>query len=363
MNDPLNNIREEYPYLDTTTYLNTASSGLMSKHVLEYRRHYDQEYFEKGFSFRKKCLDEAYALKQLIGSTFHCGAERIGLLPNFSWGMNALAESLADGRKVLLVHDDYPSLTLPFASRNFQSFYVPAHPLNEDTIVHAIEEIKPEIWAVSNTQWKDGAHIPVKVFKNIKTRFPDLLIIADATQYLGTQPFHFDDSGIDFLLTSGYKWLLSGFGNGFVMTSQNLDKHWKLKVTGNNTLMDRFFTGRNHPGQDWEPGHLDMLNFGSMNIALQQLNEIGLVRIERKISKLSMSLKTGLVSMGFLSSGSLHDNIHRNILQIPGSLEWVKELEKNGIEVAFRDGIRISFHFYNTVGEIQRLLKALQWLV
>ncbi|HMQ06440.1 MAG TPA: aminotransferase class V-fold PLP-dependent enzyme [Saprospiraceae bacterium] len=363
MNDPLIQIREEFPALKNNTYLNTASSGLLSKKVLEYRRQYDQEYFEKGFSFRKKCLDEAYALKQLIGSTFHCGAEHIGLLPNFSWGMNALAESLSDGRKVLLVHDDYPSLTLPFESRNFQCFYMPTHPLNEETIVHAIEENKPDIWAVSNTQWKDGAHIPAKVFKNIKNRFPGLFIIADATQYLGTQPFHFDESGIDILLTSGYKWMLSGFGNGFVMTSQNLDKQWKLKIKGNNTLMDRFFTGRNHPGQDWEPGHLDMLNFGSMKTALQQLNEIGLDRIEKKINKLSITLKTGLVSMGFLSAGLLHDHMHRNILQIPGSWEWVKELNKNDIEVAYRDGIRISFHFYNTPDEIQRFLKALQWMV
>ncbi len=361
--DQLDQIRGEFPVLKQKTYLNTASAGLLSQRVLDYRREYDSKYFNNGFDFRNKCLEETFGIKQTISRIFHCPPERIGLIPNFSWGMNGLAESLPQPSHVLLIDDDYPSLTLPFETRNFKTTYINAHFQNEISLLEEIEKINPDIFAVSNIQWKDGRCIPASTFKKIKETFPTMIIIADGTQFLGTCPFHFDESGIDFFLTSGYKWLLSGFGNGLIMMSKSIADQWQNKITGNNTVMDRFFTKRKNPGQEWEPGHLDLLNFGSMNISLQWLEHLGLDHIESQIKKLSLTLKTGLVTLGFASPQVLTERFHGNIMLIPGSLHIVKTLHQQGIEVAMRDGIRISIHFYNSRQDIQRFIETLKWIV
>ena len=49
-----------------------------------------------------------------------------------------------------------------------------------------------------------------------------MLIIADATQFCGTAPFNFNESAIDILGGSGYKWLLGGYGNGYILFKDQL---------------------------------------------------------------------------------------------------------------------------------------------
>ena len=64
----------------------------------------------------------------------------------------------------------------------------------------------------------------IHVFKmpyQLKEKYPQLLIIGDATQHIGSDLFDFKKSAFDAIVCSGYKWLLGGFGNGFIALSDD----------------------------------------------------------------------------------------------------------------------------------------------
>ncbi|MEX0362300.1 MAG: aminotransferase, partial [Allomuricauda sp.] len=52
-------------------------------------------------------------------------------------------------------------------------------------------------------------------------------------QFCGTQEFNFEESGIDVLGASAYKWLLAGYGNGFFLVKEEAKKRFNLNAVGN----------------------------------------------------------------------------------------------------------------------------------
>jgi selenocysteine lyase/cysteine desulfurase len=356
-------IRKQFPVLNNYTYLNTASSGIISEDIFQHRREHDDQFLQKASIFRDRYLKNVWRIKKSIESVFSCPAERIGLIPNYSWSVNALAESLDVKNKILTVLNEYPSVVEPFRNRGFKIDLVQGPGDNLDTLCSQIKEKKPQILLVSAVQWTTGNYITEQEFKTIKNLFPELLIVVDGTQSVGTTPMNFEDSGIDALITSGYKWLGAGYGNGFIMMSQQLVDSIQLKIIGNNTIMDRFFTKRNNIGQLWEPGHIDTLNFTTLQKAIEELHKVGLDKIENQIRKLALTLKTGLVQSGYLPASHLGGNKHSGIVLLPGTFEIVRKLKAQDIIVSFRDGIRVSYHYYNTKEDVIRFLDAFRMIV
>ena len=124
-----------------------------------------------------------------------------------------ITESVETG----LVENDYPSVNWPFENRGFDINYVQPDHRFEENILAEIESKEISILALSLVQWLNGVKVEADFLKRLKQEHPDLLIIADGTQHNGAFCLDFDDSGIDVLGSSGYKWLLGGYGNGFML--------------------------------------------------------------------------------------------------------------------------------------------------
>src|SRR5690606_34964378 len=115
----------------------------------------------------------------------------------------------------LLLKEDYPSLNWPFETRGFPREYVEIDENLEEKIRDRVKGGKIDVLALSLVQWVNGVMIDLEFLRQLKEEFPQLLILADGTQYLGMEEFDFGASGIDILGASAYKWLLAGYGNGF----------------------------------------------------------------------------------------------------------------------------------------------------
>jgi len=96
-----------------------------------------------------------------------------------------------------------------------------------------ISTSKPTAFAFSLVQYVSGIKLSDQFLKTLKTAFPDILLMVDGTQFCGTAPFNFEDSAIDVLISSGYKWMLGGYGNGFVFikTQQKATSTTSVKQT------------------------------------------------------------------------------------------------------------------------------------
>lgn len=353
-------IRDQFPVLDRYTYLNTASSGLLSLQQQAWRAQYDQLFVQTGSKFRDALIKQLDDVRGTICRVFDIGQDQVALIPNFSLGHNVLVESLDSRLSVLAIQNDYPSLLLPFKSRGFEIREVPLFDLSEAGIATRIKDHGIDILAISMTQWVTGITFTQNFFARLRQDFPDLLIVVDGTQSLGTGPFSFSNSGIDILVTSAYKWLMGGYGSGFVACSERAQDMLTIKCTGHATQMVRILSGSSYKMQHFEPGHLDYLPMHTMQMGLELIEKIGLHEIERRISKVSLHAKAQLVNMGMISPASLGGSVHRGIIHLISSERLVKFLSEHGIVVSYRDGLRMSIHFYNTEGDVNQLLAAMR---
>ena len=359
---PFRHFRNQFPALRRYTYLNTAAWGLLHESVLEWRQEHDLDYLIGGSVHKMDCLDILDRTRERIGACFGCPAGQVALVPNFSIGLNLLLEGLPKGSRVVLLEGDYPSLNWPFLSRDFRVEVLPSDPSPEEQILGALRAGPVDVLALSLVRWIDGLLIEPDFLARVKSEFPDLLIIADGTQYLGAFQLDLAASGIDVLGASGYKWLLGGNGNGFMLFGQGATERFQPPSSGFNA------SGHDLSGREGislprslEPGHLDLLCFGSLNKSLELLQDIGLDVIEAQSRTMSAQVVEALQSLG-LDTPVVHRPRHSTIFNIPRSEDALMErLSGAGLVCSRRGGgIRVSFHCYNSENDLDQLVELLK---
>lgn len=350
--------RKDFPILKHNTYLNTARSGLMHESLLEWRQEHDLDFLIHGSGYREFSNELIEKVREVVAGFFGCSSARVGLVPNFSFAFNTLLDRIEGARKVLLVQNDYPSVNDAVLARNFKVDYARNDENLEANISEAIERDVPDILALSLVQYSDGIKIDLDFLKRLKLDNPNLLIFVDGTQFCGTQVFDFDSSGIDFLGASGYKWLSAGYGNGFALLS---DKAMQLFEPKERDKMPPSFLERENPMVFYmEPGHMDTLSYGSLKFSLEFLQKIGMDAIQGQNEFLSNRVRSGLGKLGLLEPGMVQRENHSTIFSIPGGKKLHAHLHYKDVICSLRgDRIRLSFHFYNTKEDIDRLFSFL----
>jgi len=351
---------DSFPILKNYTYLNTANSGLLSTEVAEWRRKHDFEFTQEASFFRANSLNVMEQLRLNLSETFGTKKNNTFLTPNFSSGFNSILDGLEPNNRILLLQEDYPSLSFPVTSSAFKTFEIPITATLEDDIFYAIEQFKPTVFAFSMVQYISGLKMQSDFIKLLKVNFPELILISDGTQFLGTSAFNFDESGLDALIGSGYKWLLGGYGNGYIFLSDSLQSRiYKNRKTSPLPIAP-FLNGRDYLSLTLEPGHLDSLNFGTLNQGINYLKTIGFDFIEETSQALAEKARKALHAKGLLKDWMIERKEQSTILSLPLEKNIVARLNEEKIICSPRGtGTRISFYFYNTEDDLNRLLEIL----
>ena len=357
----MKNFKKQFPLLNHTTYLNTAASGLLPENVLEYRQEHDLDFLISGSGIKEQQAKIIAATRENVGKIFGCAPNRVGLVPNFSYGFNILMEGVEKGQKVLLLKNDYPSINWAAESREFNICYAEIDAHLEQNIAEAVKNEQPDIFCFSLVQYLNGIKIDLEFLKQLKKENPNLLLFADGTQYFGTEEFDFDDSPLDVLGASCYKWLNAGYGNAFFMFKAGMEHLISPKALGFDSLEGKY---KPHEGSligKFEPGHLDSLNFGSLNTALKLLEQTSFADVETQIKHLAALAKKEFSALDLLEPAVVDREEHSSIFNLQAGDEVFNRLKSNGIICAKRGtGIRVSFHYFNTEDDLEKLLKLLR---
>lgn len=357
----MKNFADRFPVLNQYTYANTAACGLLSDGLMEWRQEHDLDYLIGGSLMQMISLSVIEETRKTVGEFFNCSRENVALVPNFSLGLNQLLEGLDKKQRVLLLESDYPSVNWPFESRGFPVSYVHIDENLEGNILDKVKENNISVLALSLVQWVNGVKVDLDFLQQLKREYPDLIIIADGTQFCGTASFDFGASGIDLLGASGYKWLLAGYGNGFWLCSEGVKERFSLKGSGFGSVNGNLDSKDNIPFmKHLEPGHLDTLNFGSLKYSLDFLSRIGMGNIEAHVRELSEFAKDLFAEHGLLQSYVMKRKEHGPIFNINANDDMFRRLTEQNIICSQRGGgIRLSFHFYNTKKDINNIVKTL----
>lgn len=356
----MNDLRNDFPALFNQTYFNTASSGLMHKGLFEWRNALDKDYLNHGADYiaRKQLIEKARAD---VARFFSASIDEVALVPNFSFGFNTLVDGISSGKKVLLLADEYPSTSWPIVTRDFVICIASLKGNIEENILRAIEKHKPQLFVFSMVQWLSGIKLSLAFLKHIKERYPALLLLSDGTQYLGTEKFNFNKSPIDVIGASGYKWMLAGFGNGFMLTKKEVQSQIHPKTIGFNSAQ----TFESKPQETsfikhFEPGHQAAICFGSVSQSIKYVESIGIETIENQIKDLTTYAKEKFQTLGILQEG-VYEREHSSIFNLNIDLKMYQKLKQHKVNCALRGGgVRVSFHFYNTKEEIDAFCKLLK---
>ena len=354
-------IKSHFPQTQNQIYLNTAACGLLSTTVLEQKHKDNSMFFEKGKDFLNNEEEIVTQTKENIADIFKASPNRIAITANFSLPFNAVLDAIDNSARFLCLTEDYPSVILPIKSRGFRCDTISISENIEHDIYDHIKNHKPDVLALSKVQYLGGIHLETSFFQNLKQDFPNLKILVDATQYLGVEEFDFNDSGIDLMIASGYKWINAGLGSAIVMMSDALYEELASPQIGANSLKDKA-KSLSKPMGFLEPGHYDLIAIRSLQTALDlHYHQIGISKISKHIKLLSERAFEAFKGRNLLDEKVYKRNQHSSIFNLNISQDKFQEFEQAHVKLSKRgNGLRVSFHYYNTIDDLKRFLEFLK---
>lgn len=350
-----------------TIYLNTAGCGLISPASLKAGQDIYNA-FATDSSTRSEIWRETEdpVYRKALAGFLEVEEDRLGYIPNFSYAMNMLVQSLRGDEQVLVYKNDYPSIIAPFVHNGFSVHTLDSENgfrISLEAIEQSIREKKIDILAVGHVQWQTGFKIDLAALTAI-CKSNNVKLIVDATQSLGAVPIDMAGLGIDAVIASNYKWMNSGFGNGVIYFDPSFLAAYPPVITGAASLD---FAGQ---ARSYEPGGLNIYGLALLHQAIGEKTAWGAPKIYAHNMQLTKTLLDGLAR-------------HRDQIEIVGdysienraSIVVIKEttnhngslgdwLAAAGIIVTNRGGtLRVSMHFYNTAEEIGIFLQEVDnWL-
>ena len=346
-------------------YLNTASCGLVAPEIVAAGTRLYAD-FEHNSSSRSEewRVNEEGRIRQTIASFLGAPAKNIAMVPNFSWAMNGIVQSLKGTEKVLLYTGDYPSFLEPFRINKFDITWVEAPDgfnIQMDLVKDAISKKRVDIVAFSHVQWGSGYKIDLKEIGDLCREY-GVLFIVDATQSLGANIIDLSELNIDVFAASNYKWMNAGFGTGILYIKDSFLERYAPVVGGHNSYKMNGDQWIYSPSvQSYEPGHPNMFGLTVLEAAINHKNELGMVYIENHNLRLARLFLSGIYNVPVKLLGD-HTTTKRApivlLIDEDGLGDWIKE---HGIIVTQRNGfLRVSMHFYNTDEDIYALANCIR---
>ena len=191
------------------------------------------------------------------------------------------------------------------------------------------------------------------------------LVMLDDYQDCGTRPVDVKALDVDFFVTGTLKYLLGPPGLAFLYVKKELIESLVPTASGwfaqkNPFAFDPKLFDPSPTARKFESGTPPIPNIYAGAGGLDVLQTIGLENIALQVSKLAMALREGALSLG-LRMKTPADSVGPLVVSEARNAEaLVQKLAESGIVVSSRhDGLRISFHVYNTLDDVRAVLDVL----
>ena len=209
-----NEIRKKFPVTERVAYLNSAAAGPLSVASQAAAAGYYEKMMRDGDVHWNRWLADREGVRQKVADYINAEPEEIAFTTNTSQGMNVIVDALEDRGEVISSELEFPVTTLPWMHRR-----IPVHLLKAVAGEVRVEDVgdamsdKTAVIALSHVQFSNGCRIDPTAFGEIKGRHA---LVINASQSAGAFAIDVKEMKIDALCATGHKWLLSGYGSGFV---------------------------------------------------------------------------------------------------------------------------------------------------
>jgi selenocysteine lyase/cysteine desulfurase len=192
------------------------------------------------------------------------------------------------------------------------------------------------------------------------------LVILDDYQDCGTRPVDVKDLEVDFYVTGTLKYLLGPPGLAFLYVRKELISSLAPTVTGWFGQANPFAYNPQHfelhpTARRFESGSPSVPNVYAALPGFQLLQEIGMENVASHVKTLTQSLLTRALDLGLCAKTPTDSAGPLVVLLAKDSTQLVQKLAEADIVASNRhDGLRISFHVYNTMDDVEAVVEILK---
>ena len=330
-------------------YLDSAKASPLYFELLKWRNNYEKKSLIDKSEIRNFHERVVENVRFEVSSFFNVKNGDVFFNTSFSQSFQSLINELKPNPIFIVIENDYPAISDAIKKNNHKIIYVKNDENIEKNLESAVKIYNPDFLAISIVQWIDGIKLDLDFLKTLKSTNKKFTIIGDGTQFCGTSKFNFDKSPFDVVISSGYKWMLSGYGIAFILIKKSFYKNKFIDL--NKAQMKECF----------EMGHYDMLAIGSLSFSLKKLVK-SIDSIEKKLNEYSKILMSELAKLGLINKKIKNRIKHSTIFNIDDpNGKLYKFLSKNNFVCSQRgNGVRLSLNFFNTKSEIRTLIQTLK---
>ncbi|HVS20216.1 MAG TPA: aminotransferase class V-fold PLP-dependent enzyme [Pyrinomonadaceae bacterium] len=369
MGDSINwdEIRKQFPVTERFAYLNSAAAGPVSRASYEAAAGYYEKMMSDGDVHWNRWLADREAIRKRIAAFINAEPDEIAFTTNTSSGMNVIVDALEDRGEVISSDLEFPVTTLPWMHRR-----IPVHLLSAVDGEVRFEDIraamtdKTGIIALSHVQFSNGFRIDPEKLGEIKGKHA---LVINASQSAGVFEIDVKRMQIDALCATGHKWMLAGYGSGFVYLSHELLNQSHSRSLGWLSVEDPFAMSNDElrPRHDAaarvELGCPHFAGIFALGASIDLITEIGIANIQARALELNRFLTSRLKENGWKILSPLQNETGRSaetLVEVEKPSEVVRNLLRRGVIVTEKpQGIRIATHFFNNEDDIERLIAAL----
>src|SRR5215212_8997747 len=213
-------VRAQFPVTTRSVYLNTAAAGPLAESTAKAGAFYYEQMKNDGDIHWDEWLAQREDVRARVAAFINAEPEEIGFTTSTSVGMNLIVDTLEKHGEVISCDLEFPVTTIPWMHRR-----IPVHILKSVAGVVRPEDLRAAmntrtgILSISYVQYSNGFRSELEELSSIKGRHA---LVVNASQAAGAFEIDVQRMKIDALCATGHKWMLSGYGSGFVYISKEL---------------------------------------------------------------------------------------------------------------------------------------------
>src|SRR5438270_2449087 len=362
--------RAEFPATETYAYLNSAGAGPLSRRVAEAAGRLYREAMESGDRLWEAWLARRERARAEVARLINAEPDEVAFTANTSTGMNLIVDALEGAGDVVSCELEFPVSTIPWMHRGMRVHLVKAveGELRTEDLLAAAGEGAGVI-CLSYVQYSNGFRAPLEEIGANKGR---RAFVVNASQSAGVFPIDVKRMRVDALCATGHKWMLAGYGSGFVYLSRELLERTRPRAVSWMSVEDPFdmrndsYELRGDAAARAETGCPHFAGIFSLGEASRYILEIGADRIAARALALNRRLTERLAAAGWRVLSPLGDEATRSAETLVAADDLrrvVKHLAFRKVAVTIKpEGFRAATHFFNDEGDIARLVSALDEL-
>ncbi len=362
-------IRSQFPIFERSIYLNSCSQGALSRASESFIREYLDGWHQQGSAW-ELWVEHYETLRREFAELIGADASEVAVVPSVSAGVSSLATALTFSRRshVLMGAFEFPTMGHIWLAQQARGARVEFLAAVDGRIPAASYEraLTDEtlIVPVTGICFMNGFRSPLAEIV-AAAHAQGAYVLLDDYQDCGTRPRNVKELDLDFYAAGTLKYLLGAAGLAFLYVRKELIGSLQPAVTGwfaqeNPFAFDAQLFQPAASARRFESGTPPIPSVYFALAGIRLLREIGLANVADHVRALANSFVEGARELGFRLKTPGDTVGPLVVLQANNADALVAKLAEDGVVCSARhDGLRLSFHIYNTAEDVHLVLRAL----